>query len=195
MEGLLQRLGAVNEMLKAMGGAEQRERHSELQTTSLIKRIGEVHLDGNQWQSLLVEVQHCSLAVRDKERLLDVCSTMLCEQSVGTDQGTAGNLKQDFRSAVHYMPLPVWQSFENENDAEGKFISFLLRLGLRLPTEPTYAMLSLFQSLASGSLAEVRENSPQTTRVLLHAFKTKFRDLSKLAGSGIQWCTYTVVRV
>jgi hypothetical protein len=187
MEGLLQRLGAVNEMLKAMGGAEQRERHSQLQTTSLIKRIGEVQLDGNQWQTLLVEVQHCSLAVKDKERLLDVCSTMLCEQSVGgTDQGTAGMQKQDFRSAVHFMPLPVWQSFENESDAEGKFISFLLRLGLRLPTEPTYAMLSLFQSLASGSLAEVRENSPQTTRVLLHAFKTKFRDLAKLAGSWIQ---------
>jgi hypothetical protein len=100
-------------------------------------------------------------------------------------------LQQNFSAYVHYLTIGHWQQMADmEIPPDVKLqgiLSHALKLGLRLPTEPSMKLLTTFWLMVTHDGQELNRMDVVTKMIRLKAAKQVFESLRRRAADPVEW--------
>ena len=99
--------------------------------------------------------------------------------------------QQDFEFMASYFTSEMWDTMLNEEvSADAKLLCIIthtIRMGLRLPTEPTHKLMCSLWTLISESTSTINRMDVVTKALRLNRYKTEFNKLRDKVGDPIMW--------
>jgi hypothetical protein len=176
MEALLAQLGASRSILTALQGRPAFGKVSSAEKLKLHNALHQVPLSSVELAQVLDAVVKVGFAAEDITSIVDTIADILGQQGTTAPMAKAcRSSMQSWETLIHFIPDTVWEKLQQ--GSVDSLLEFLIRMGLRHPSEPTsatIALVCLHQAEGEEKLAAM----PAVTRLefvktVKHAFKAK----------------------
>ena len=124
-------------------------------------------------------VGQAEFAPRDEEVLLDTVADLVTCAPTTTTSASSKTALQDFESFSNFLTADVWERIAN-GDMQA-IVNFLLRLGLRFPTEPTSRTVAVVFLAYSEGVEAVQAMDAAARLTTIRVFKKMIKDAAKTA--------------
>jgi hypothetical protein len=125
-------------------------------------------------------VKEMGFAELDESMLLDFIGGLCIKPSGSIVQPGTSSQLQNWEAVAHYLPQNIWTELNTGNCSPA--MDFLVRMGLRHPTEATARAISLVVLFGSDGFEKTNAMSPSQKLVFLHSVKQMLKDRRKTAG-------------
>ena len=175
---LLVEIQAVRSMLHDMSGKWEVDAVSAAQTDRLLELARRAQISLEECPALLAEVSQCNFPAAASGRLMQIISQRAGSHVHWKASSNRPKL-QDYTSLGHYFMQAQWESMKSGSDPLRTIIHHAAKLGLRLPSEPTWQMVTAIYLLVQNIAAAANALSPHDkNQVLKHVKKMGRRMLT-----------------
>ena len=160
---------------------------SKIQATAVADMIAAEELSNQTKSDLSVIVAQMPWAQPDHCDM--VLAKLVSSDVVKAEPGRRRRQLQDFRKVYSYLTAAMWEALANDtSSADAKLSALLqhsLRLGLRLPTEPSFKMLASLWTLSTCDDAGTLDNVTKAIRY--KRVKDEFDAVRRKAADPVAW--------
>ena len=169
---------ASKSLLQAMAGRPVFRKVSATEKTKLVSHLKGSKLSSTDMASILKVIFSSGFADEDQNELIDAIGGCVSAPAMSLAKVQRTSL-QSWESLGHFIPSSIWTKL-SEGSLDS-FLAFLIKMGLRYPTEPTVATITLF-SLHQSDSEGLATMSPETRLAHVRACKQAFKSRCKFEG-------------
>jgi hypothetical protein len=176
-EHLLAQVGASRSILTALKGRPGFTKVSCAEKTKLCNALQQIPLSSTELAQVLDAVMTVDFAAEDTALVVDTIADILGQQGSAAAPMAKANRSsmQSWENVVHFLTESVWQKLQEGN--MDVLLGFLIRMGLRHPSEPTSATIALVcihQAEGDEKLAAMSSATRlEFVKTVKHALKSK----------------------
>ena len=184
----MQQVAACKSLLQALSARPGFADVSASECSRLLGLLRPLHLSSAELAAFASAVVEAGFAAKDQGLILDAVAQASSGQAALPRASLSGSTRakqQSWESAVHFIPGSVWKRLEEHSVAE--LLDFIVRLGLRSPTEHTLLALSCCVLAVSEGVDKSVNMSVDNRLVFHQTVKTMFKEKVKFAPSPLVW--------
>jgi len=187
-EAVLAQALASKSILQAMAGRAVFRKVSSAEKVKLTSLLNGSKLTSEEMASILKVVLSAGFDHDDQNELIDTVGGCMCATSAGPTSGAVMKVQraslQSWESLGNFLPSTVWAKLSD--GSLDCLLAFLIKMGLRFPTEPTVATMTLL-SLHKSDPEGLAGMSPDARLAHVRACKQAFKSKCKFEGPPEVW--------
>lgn len=182
-EAVLCQLGACKSILSALKGRPGHGKVSAAERCRLQSSLRMVALGSLDLARIIEASQSAGFAAEDEDLLLDTLAQAAAHGAPAPLEKHARSSMQNFEELVHFLPESVWCHIKEGRIQE--FLDFLLRLGLRHPSEPTSLVMALVVLHQTEGIPATCAMAPNSKLEFVKSIKSMFKARAGLVCSPV----------
>ena len=171
-ESILQQVGASKSILAALQNRPGLEKVSSHERLRLQQVLRATSLGTQDMGRIAGSIQDAGFQPSDLSALLDTVADVVSSKVVAPLAKVARTATQNYEHLVHYIPKAILEGLQQGNVNE--FIDFLIRLGLRHPSEPTKLTMAVLTLVCSDGMDKALAMQPEVKLAFVKSFKQMF---------------------
>jgi hypothetical protein len=136
-------------------------------------------LTSDHLSEIATTVKTIGFAEIDESLLLDFIGGLCIKPAGGIVQPGTPSQLQNWEAVVHYLPQQIWIELQAGNSSPA--LDFVVRMGLRHPSEATARAISLMVLCGSDGFEKTQSMEPKQKLIFLQSVKQMLKDRRKAA--------------